>query len=157
MMEKMVVPARDILSFSAGLDTFGVSHLGGGGEEKFEGTPEQKRKLQLQSGLKRINLFHRGDYGYHKYDGNPDIKELFSKDDKDTIYDLNAIAKAATTSIHDLRSRVRIFNAERHAIEASHLGEEIIGKKSMKHYVEKKNALDQKTLKELSKLGKNTN
>lgn len=153
IMEKMVIPARNVLSFSIGLDSFGVSHLGGGGgDDKIEGTAEQRRIVLLKEQLRKTTLFNRSDYGYHKYEGNSEIKAKFSKDDQNTIYDLEAIAKAA--SAVELRGRIRIFNAERHAIEARYLTEEILGKKGMKEYIEKKNAVDSKTMKEVSKVSK---
>jgi hypothetical protein len=152
MMANLMVPARDILSFGVGLDSFGASHLGGGQEEDdFDGSPELKAELRLKMAKNRANLFNRSDYGYHKLDGNPDIDRIFKTDDKDTIYDLKSIHDAETLT--EVRHRLRIFNAERQGKEASHLIEDIVGKMSMKDYIERKNSVDDKTKKELSKLG----
>jgi len=149
---KEIIPAKDILAFYYGFDSFGSPHI----------PPKLKPGMYpaLKDKTKPIRLFNRTDYGYYALDRVSQID--FSVEEEATL-NINHVRVA--TGYERKRVFQRIFNAERQGFEARTIRQKILergvsqhleSKTQIKQEIEsvKKFALDQKMGKGIQDLKK---
>ena len=117
---KEIIPAKDILAFYYGFDSFGSSHV----------SPKLKPNMYpaLKDKSKPIRLFNRTDYGY--YDIGHVSGVDFSVEDEATL-NINHVRVA--TGYERKRVFQRIFNAERHGFEARTIRQKLLENATGKH------------------------
>jgi len=136
-----VKPARDILAFEMGFDSFGSVHV----PPKL--TPDVYSRLDR---LKKppIRLFNREDYGYHIAD-----KTILHRFPKETMSIVDADSLRKTNDYEVLRRLARAFNAGCQVHEAEDVRSRIAGKDALEGYLgAKEHAKD--LVRRLSKLAK---
>ena len=124
---KPVVPAKDILLFEMGFNCFGSSHV--------------RRRLpdeiaeKLRSTAKRpFRLFNRKDYGYYR-DNVAGLREML-KETRPTATSFDDFTTGLTGN--KVGSLEKLFNVERHALEAASIRKKLIESENLGKYIQSK-------------------
>jgi hypothetical protein len=134
-----VKPAKDMLTFEMGFDSFGRAHV----PPKL--TPDLYGKLE-RAEKPPIRLFNRSDYGYYVASGSS-LRNL--PIEKDAIISTGHFRKPA--DYETLRKLEKAFNAERQVYETEILRDRIGRERTLEHYLTTKTHV-RPMLKLLSKL-----
>jgi hypothetical protein len=131
-----VAPAKDVMSWLAGFDSFGGSHV-----------PLKVRPdlLPFRGTRPAVRLFVRRNYGYYRSDFSPMEEE---GGDRFSV-SLSDVRQALTYSL--TRKLQRAYNAERQAVEAESLASAINGGTSLKVILSSKEHV-QNELKKVSRM-----
>ena len=124
---KPVVPAKDILLFEMGFNCFGSSHV--------------RRRLpddiaeKLRSTAKRpFRLFNRKDYGYYR-DNVTGLREML-KETQPTATSFDDFSNGMTGN--KIGTLEKLFNVERHALEAASIRKKLIESENVGKYIQSK-------------------
>ncbi|NIP62207.1 MAG: hypothetical protein GWN01_16200 [Nitrosopumilaceae archaeon] len=136
-----VSPAKDILTYLSGFDSFGSYHKKEPKPpeviEKIKEKIEQK-KLEAKKNKTRyipsFRLFNRGDYGYYKNDATR--LEVIFKDRKDEVIKLSDLSDPEYSE-SKLKGLRKAYNVERHALESNDY-QSHIHENSLKQHIQKK-------------------
>jgi hypothetical protein len=122
-----VVPAKDILLFEMGFNCFGSSHV--------------RRRLpdeiaeKLRSTAKRpFRLFNRKDYGYYR-DNVTGLREML-KETQPTSTSFDDFTFGMTGN--KVGTLEKLFNVERHALEAASIRKKLIESENVGKYIQSK-------------------
>ena len=148
-----VTPAKDIITFAMGFDSYGTSHLPQKLPEKvikqimerraaggFGGSGSSRPTIALDAEDAEVfRLFNRSDYGYYR-SSLANLKSTIPDEENISIkFDHLFDDEISENKIKKLR---RIFNVERQATEANDLKLQIASNSIMKHIGSKKFARD---------------
>lgn len=140
LSSKAIAPAKDILSFYYGFDSFGSSHIG----------LRLPRDLYSKSSPPRpFRLFNRKDYGYYR--GDLTGLGVFSFE-QDAVYQIDDFYGYARKRLRDM---AKVFNAERQGIEAHLLRQNLSKGESITKYVRGKKQITKDLLKSILILKEN--
>lgn len=103
-----ISPAKDILSFFSGFDSFGASHV------PLKLTPDLYRRLGTHAKMLPIRFFNRADYGYYREDVINSKKMFTSKND--LTFDFDSLNRV--TNLKEKRAFQRAINAKEQGLEA---------------------------------------
>jgi hypothetical protein len=132
LASRSIAPAKDILSFYYGFDTFGSSHI----------RLKLKRDLYKNPPPTRpFRLFNRDDYGYYRSDLTG--LGVFPKEQNAT-YQLEDFYGDANKRLRDM---AKVFNAERQGIEAHQLRQSLKEEKSITKHIGAKKQITKDLLK----------
>lgn len=126
-----ISPAKDILSFYSGFDSFGSPHV------PLKLTPDLYQKLGTHVKMPPIRFFNRTDYGYYREDIAA-VKGLFP-------------SEIGAMDISRRRVFQRILNAKEQALEAKIIRRKI-QENELKYYLESKSQV-KKEVKQIIDLG----
>lgn len=138
-----VVPAKDILLFGLGFGCFGSSHIR-------RQLPDEMAEKMKSTTKRPFRLFNRGDYGYYR-DDTTGLREMLREDEK-TDVSLDDFGGILTWS--KVSQMEKLFNVERHGLEASTLRSRLIEKESIAKYVQTKSRIPDGYLKKILNVGK---
>lgn len=114
LRKKKIAPAKDILSFFSGIDSFGASHV------PLKLTPDLYRKLGTHTKMPPIRFFNKDDYGYYREDVI-NVKKFASKNDLAfDAYSLNTV-----TDLSKKRALQRVINAKEQGLESKIIQQKI--------------------------------
>ena len=120
LTSKAIAPARDILSFYYGFDSFGPSHIGLKLPRDLYEKPTPPRPFRL---------FNRDDYGYYR----SDLTGLgVFPSEQGAVYQIQDFYGDASKRLKDM---AKIFNAERQGVEAHLLRKNLEEGQSIARYV----------------------
>jgi len=122
-----ISPAKDILSFYSGFDSFGASHV------PLKLTPDLYRRLGTHAKTPPIRFFNREDYGYYRED-IANVEGVFTSRG-DLISEIGSINRIS--DMNKKRMFQRILNAREQALEAKNIRKKI-QEKELKNYLESK-------------------
>jgi len=122
-----ISPAKDILSFYSGFDSFGASHV------PLKLTPDLYQRLGTHAKTPPIRFFNRDDYGYYRED-IANVKGLFASRG-DLASQIDSINKI--TDMNKKRAFQRILNAREQGVEARNIRQKI-QERELKNYLESK-------------------
>ena len=121
-VSKHVTPAKDILTFASGFDSYGTNHKGLKIPPHIAEEMNKKNKQNMQKAeqnntryIPAFRLFNRSDYGYYKNDAEK-LETIFS----DTQENVIKLSDLANPNHNERRSKGfhRAFNVEMQALEA---------------------------------------
>jgi len=149
-----VTPAKDIMTFAMGFDSYGTSHLPQKLPEKVVKQIMERRAVSGfgprsptatpavflgEEDAEVFRLFNRNDYGYYR-STLADLKTKFPDEEHISVkFDQLFDEKVSEYKLQKLR---RVFNVERQALEAADLRLKIVEDSIMKHIESKKYARD---------------
>jgi len=114
LRKKEIAPAKDILSFFSGIDSFGASHV------PVKLTPDLYRRLGTHRKMPPIRFFNKDDYGYYREDVI-NVKKFASKNDLAfDVHLLNTI-----TDLSKKRALQRVVNAKEQGLESKIIQQKI--------------------------------
>lgn len=149
-----VTPAKDIMTFAMGFDSYGTSHIPQKLPEKVVKQIMERRAarglglsstrstpmiLLDEEDAEVFRLFNRDDYGYYR-SSLPGLGTKFP-DEECLSIKLNQLFDEETSE-YKLKKLRRVFNVERQAQEATDLRVKIVEDSMMKHIESKKYAKD---------------
>lgn len=148
-----VTPAKDIMTFAMGFDSYGTSHLPLKLPERVVRQIQARRAARAfgyggqsptavpipEEDAQVFRVFNRTDYGYYRSSIDK-LDQVIPHDDKCLLRIEKLFEKDA--SEYQLRKVRRAFNVERQAIEAKQLQETIKESSSLKHFESKEYAKD---------------
>ena len=122
-----VIPAKDILLFEMGFNCFGSSHI--------------RRQLPKEF-LERINLmsrphyrlFNRRNYGYYR-DDVPGLREMVAEE-SNTFVSMDSFA--GDLNWKEVKTLEKLFNVERHCLEAAEIRRNLLTGQSLIQYIRTK-------------------
>ena len=115
LRKSAISPAKDILGFFSGLDSFGAAHV------PLKLTPDLYRRLGTHTKLPPIRFFNRNDYGYYRED-TIDIKRMFTFKN-DLIFDFDLLD--SLTNLNEKRVLQRVLNAKEQGLETKMIRQKI--------------------------------
>ena len=144
LKEENITPAKDVLAFPLGFDSFGQQHI----RPKLPSEVWTKIKAEKKPDRKKFNVFNREDYGYHAGSKLADVMDVFPKN--------SAINMDALISSDERKRKIlqNLLNAEQKSLEALKLQEVVEdSKKNSADYVSSKKQVrsDVRNLKKLRK------
>lgn len=136
-----MIPAKDILLFEMGFNAFGSSHI------RRQLPKEFLEKVHLLP-KPHYRVFNRRDYGYYR-DDVPNLREMVAEDGQTTV-SLDSFSSDLTWS--EVRAQEKVFNVERHCIEAGEIRRNLLTGESLAQYIRGKAALPVTFLKKVFRM-----
>ena len=137
-----VVPAKDIVLYGLGFNCFGTSHV-------HHPLPSEIVR-KLKSTTRPYRLFNRNDYGYYRNDTR-DLKELLREPTPTIISAEHFTDGMKGTKIGETE---KLFNVERHGLEASTIRTKLIQRENIGKYIQGKSQITEIQRRKLSELSK---
>ena len=124
-----VVPAKDILVFGMGFDCFGTSHI----------RPRWPDEIadKINSSMRPFRLFCRRDYAYYR--GDTHGLRLMVEEESQPLISFDDVA--GETTGRKIGVMEKLFNVERHGLEASSIRQTILRGESVGGYLQSKSKL----------------
>lgn len=122
LRKSAIAPAKDILSFFSGFDSFGASHV------PLKLTPDLYRRLGTHTKIPPIRFFNRNDYGYYREDVI-NIKKIFTRND--LTFDFDSLDRVR--SKNEKRAFQRVINAKEQGLEAKIIQQKLREEELKKH------------------------
>ncbi|ALI34760.1 hypothetical protein NMY3_00548 [Candidatus Nitrosocosmicus oleophilus] len=124
-----VAPAKDIMAYVMGFDSFGSSHV------QRPLPPDLQLKLKEEKDIEDFHIFDGIDYGYHK----TSMDEFrITTDKKNTSIDKKYLDDFSDNT----KKMIKIYNAERHGYEALEIRKHIRNRSLIDHMDSKVQAKD---------------
>jgi hypothetical protein len=124
---KPVVPAKDILLFEMGFNCFGSSHVR-------RWLPDEIAEKLRSTAKRPFRLFNRKDYGYYR-DNVTGLREMLKETQPTATYFDDFTSGLTGNKVGTLE---KLFNVERHALEAASIRKKLIESENVGKYIQSK-------------------
>jgi len=124
---KPVIPAKDILLFEMGFNCFGSSHVR-------RHLPDDIAEKLRSTAKRPFRLFNRKDYGYYR-DNVSGLREMLMETQPTATSFDDFVPGLAGNKVGTLE---KLFNVERHALEAASIRRKLIETENVGKYIQSK-------------------
>jgi hypothetical protein len=138
-----IIPAKDILLFEMGFNCFGSSHI------RRQLPKEFLEKISLLP-RPHYRVFNRRTYGYYR-DDVPGLREMVAEE-SNTFVSLDSFSNDLSWS--EVKTLEKLFNVERHCLEAAEIRRNLLTGESLMHYIRGKAQLPPKFVRQVIRMAR---